>query len=119
MHSETGRTGAEVPRSKLPRAWRIIYLAHDRAPPSRQASSLDCPHHTLDDVCSARGNDHERPADLQRLRAFRRAGRSVLHQSVSRPRVAGMEPARRLARGWIELAFRADVAVHPGGSAVS
>src|SRR5207249_358902 len=45
--------------------------------------------------------------------------RSVLHQSVSGSGVPSLEPSRWLARGRIELALHADVALHRGRSVLS
>src|SRR6266545_7604987 len=108
-------------------AWRTIYLAHDRCSPAgptrpqgsgRQTPSLDRAPHALDDVCFAAGHDHEWAADLQRVRALRGARWTLLLQCVPGPPIPGLEPARRLARGSVELALRADVAAHRRGRVV-
>src|SRR5437867_4098276 len=113
-------------RGTLLRAWRTIYLAHDRCFPraphtagcGRQTPSLDRAPHALDDVCFAAGHDHEWAADLQRVRALRRARWTLLLQCFPGPPIPGLEPARRLARGSVELALRADVAAHRRGRVV-
>src|SRR3989442_3506390 len=106
-------------RSVLPRAWQTIYLAHDGSsgsessvPSVRQAAPLDRSAHALDDVRAARRHDHERVADLRCVRALRRSRWSVLRECVRGSRLSDLEPAGRLARGWTELALRADVAAH-------
>src|SRR6267143_5968879 len=106
----------------LLRAWQTIYLAYGVSPvlPASQAPSLDRAAHALDDVRAAGRDDHERVADLRRLRALRRARRSILRtESVSGPRLSQVEPARGLARRRIELALHTDVAVHHRRPALS
>src|SRR5437899_12512182 len=93
----------------LLRASDGIYLAHDCdsgpeiASPSpspctaqtgrSQTASLDCAPDALADVRCARRHDHERVADLYRVRALRRAGRSVLRACLRRAVLPSLEPA--------------------------
>src|SRR4029077_2848163 len=77
-----------------------------------QTAPLDCAPDALADVRRARRHDHERVADLYRVRALRRTRRSVLRERVRRAWLSALEPAGRMARGRTELALRADVAAH-------